>query len=83
MEYKTNMTNIPTKLIVNAIDGIETIVELEGDELIDYLAKKEEFELAKINEPIIQLEKDAARTALLTRLGITEEEAALLLGGTN
>ena len=29
------------------------------------------------------LDKAAARTALLARLGITEEEAALLLGGTN
>jgi hypothetical protein len=32
----------------------------------------------------LQIEADAAiKTALLTRLGITEKEAVLLLGGTN
>ena len=48
-------------------------------------------ELEVLNADNIQAEKNRAdalqtkadRTALLARLGITEEEAALLLGGTN
>jgi len=39
--------------------------------------------VAAHNGTTVAPDKSAAKAALLARLGITEEEAALLLGGTN
>ncbi len=63
--------------IVNTETGEETIVELSQDEIavIEANIEKANVELAEAET------KAAAKAALLERLGITAEEAALLLGG--
>ena len=64
--------------IFNAETGEETIVEREytSEELAAMKKAQEEFdaELAEINA------KKAARLAILDKLGLTEEEAKVLLG---
>jgi hypothetical protein len=63
--------------IVNAETGEETIVELSQEEIAVI-----EANIAKVNtELAADAAKAEAKAALLTRLGITAEEAALLLGG--
>ena len=53
------------------------IREMNADEFAQWQADQ-----AKRAEDIVaEAEKEAARQALFTKLGITEEEAALLLGG--
>ncbi len=59
--------------------------KLEGQELTDYKANialtVAEVEAEKIRQETEAAAKAHERTALLERLGITEEEARLLLGG--
>lgn len=63
--------------IVNANTGEETIVELSQEETVII-----EANIAKVNVELAEeAVKAEAKAALLTRLGITAEEAALLLGG--
>lgn len=62
--------------------------EYEGIQFIDCEPiTKQEFEAGFAQYDAWKAQQDAdktaARTALLARLGITAEEAALLLGGTN
>jgi alkyl sulfatase BDS1-like metallo-beta-lactamase superfamily hydrolase len=70
-----------TKLIVNVETGEETFIELTEEEI-----QKQEFRNAAIEvaQAALQTEADAKaaqRQLLLDRLGITQEEAQLLLGG--
>lgn len=59
---------------VNTETGEETIVELSAAEIAVI-----EANIARVNSELAEAEaKAAARTALLERLGITAEEAALL-----
>jgi hypothetical protein len=63
----------------NAITGETTITE--RDETAVETAEREAFEV-KVEEYLTaQAAKESARQALFTRLGITAEEAQLLLGG--
>ena len=62
---------------VNTETGEETITELSQDEIAVI-----EANIVKRNAELAEAEtKVATKTALLERLGITAEEAALLLGG--
>lgn len=62
--------------VADAISGEYTSRELEGAELIAYLEKREELE----KEAADKLKaKEDAKSELLTKLGITAEEAQLLL----
>jgi hypothetical protein len=60
---------------------------LENGEVIENFFTKEEIDEVKASEKRLQKEqaeadaKAAQRQALLNRLGITEEEARILLGG--
>jgi hypothetical protein len=66
-----------TEKLVDAITGEETIIE--RDETAQEMAEREAFE-AKIAEAQAEAEERAtAKTALLAQLGITEEQAKLLL----
>jgi len=67
------------KLEVSALTGEVIEIELEGEELKQYLAdqKIEAKRLADIE--IEKEEKATAKTALLAKLGISEDEAKLLL----
>ncbi len=68
------MTN--SKVLID-IDG--TISELTGDELIAYQNQiKKNLEDVAIKEAEL-LKKEADKTALLAKLGITSDEAKLLL----
>jgi len=67
------------KMEVFALTGEVIEIKLEGEELKQYLADQK-IEAKRLAD--IELEKEAkatAKAALLDRLGITAEEAALLL----
>jgi hypothetical protein len=56
--------------------------EVEVREMNDAeFAEWESDQAERAAEIVAEAEKEAARQALLAKLGITEEEAALLLGG--
>jgi len=63
------------------------IHNVETDEIIDREMTVAEFKIAETEQTAQETEKAeaatkaATRAALLTRLGITEEEARILLGG--
>ena len=57
----------------------DEIIELQGIELEEYLAKEAQFEIKK-EELKAEAEASAiAKAALLAKLGISEDEAKLLL----
>jgi hypothetical protein len=66
-----------------------TIHNVETGELIQREMNAEEFtqfEADKATETarqVAEAQKDATKQALLARLGITQEEAQLLIGGSN
>jgi hypothetical protein len=66
-----------TKLIINCETGETVERELNAAELAQQ-AIDEAVEVARQAEAAA---KESARQALLSRLGITQEEAQLLLGG--
>jgi hypothetical protein len=65
----------PTIKIVNATTGEEIVREMNKDELAEY--QRNEASVAARKEA--ETSAATAKAALLTRLGITEEEAKLLL----
>lgn len=69
----------PTRIEIDCSTGIETIVELTDDEVAEMEAAAALHE-AELQALEAQAEADAvAKQAILDRLGITAEEAALLL----
>ena len=66
----------PMIKIVNAETGQEIEREMNAAEFKQYEKDQESAAAAKAE----QVAKDEAKAALLTRLGITAEEATLLLG---
>lgn len=66
-----------TEKIVNVQTDEETIIEREETQSETEARLKREAEIAAALQ--IEQEKNAARKALLAKLGITEEEAKLLL----
>ena len=53
--------------------------KLEGDELSEFLAVRAEIKKAKDEAEAIATQRATEKAALLERLGITADEAALLL----
>jgi hypothetical protein len=69
------------KLIINTETNEETLVEFTVQEIKEQ-EKNQIMYLKKIQTQEAEAEaKETAKAALLTRLGITQEEAQLLLGG--
>jgi membrane protein involved in colicin uptake len=69
----------PTRIEINCTTGVESIIELTDAEVAE-LAVQAEAAAAKKAEEEAQAEADAvAKAALLDRLGITADEAKLLL----
>lgn len=69
----------PFKKEIDAITGQEIIIELTAEEIAE-LIYQEELEAKKKTEEDAQIKANATvKAALLTRLGITEDEAKLLL----
>jgi hypothetical protein len=70
---------MPTKLIINCETGEQTEVELTTEEIAQREADAKAYEAQKVAEQLAVSVKAQAKTALLKKLGITAEEAALLL----
>jgi hypothetical protein len=69
-----------TKIIVNCETGEVTELELTAEELEQREADRIAFEAAKAEEETAAALRAEAKAGLLARLGITQEEAELLLG---
>jgi hypothetical protein len=69
----------PTRIEIDCTTGIETIIELTDEEMAEMEAAAKQYEKnQKAKES--QAKADAiAKIAVLEKLGITAEEAALLL----
>jgi non-ribosomal peptide synthetase component E (peptide arylation enzyme) len=61
----------------NVTTGEKTVIELTAKEIADRAALAEANEAARVAD---ESAKAAAKAALLERLGITEDEAKLLIG---
>ena len=69
-----------TKIVVDCSTGEVSEIELTAEEVAQRAADAQAFAEAKAAEEADKAAKAADKAALLERLGITEEEAALLLG---
>jgi hypothetical protein len=69
-----------TKIEVNCATGKVSEIELTAEEVAQRTADAKAYADAKAAEDADKAAKAADKAALLERLGITEEEAALLLG---
>ena len=68
-----------TKLIVDCSTGITTEVELTAEEIAEREAMAEKYAEEKAAEEVKKAADAIAKADLLDRLGISEEEARLLL----
>jgi len=69
-----------TKLVVDCSTGVVEEIPLNEEELAQREADRIAFEAAEAERVAAEAEKAAKRAELLERLGITEEEAKVLLG---
>lgn len=70
----------PTKVIVDCSTGEQTVIELTADEIAELEAQAAQAEADRQAAEAEAAAKAQAKADLLDRLGITAEEAALLLG---
>jgi hypothetical protein len=70
---------MPTKLIINCETGEQTEVELTAEEIAQREADAKAYEADKKAKEAADAAKAIAKAELLVKLGITAEEAALLL----
>jgi hypothetical protein len=80
-EYPTHNKGekMPTKVIVDCSTGETSIVELTAEEIADLETARLAAENQKAAAEAAAAAKAVAKAALLDRLGITAEEAQLLL----
>ena len=71
---------MPTKLIINCETGEQTEVELTAEEIAQREADAKAYEAELKAKEAEAAAKAEAKAELLARLGITAEEAALLVG---
>jgi len=71
---------MPTKLIINCETGEQTEVELTAEEIAQREADAKAYEAEKKAKEAEATAKATAKASLLDKLGITAEEAALLVG---
>ena len=69
-----------TKLVVDCSTSLVEEVELTEEELAQREADRVAFEAAEAERVAAEAEKAAKRAELLERLGLTEDEAKVLLG---
>lgn len=69
-----------TKLIVDCSTGVVEEVELTEEELAQREADRIAFQAAEAEREAEAAEKAARRAEILERLGLTEDEAKLILG---
>jgi len=70
---------MPHKVIVDCSTGITTEVELTAEEIADQVAAQKAAEADRKAAEVVAKDRAVAKAALLDKLGITAEEAALLL----
>jgi hypothetical protein len=70
----------PTRLEVNCTTGETSVIELTDAEIAEFEATKAKAQADRLAAEAEAAEKATAKAALLERLGITADEAALLLG---
>jgi uncharacterized membrane protein len=68
------------KLIVDCSTGITSEVELTAEEVAEMELAAQQAEEQKAREEEEKAAKEAARAEILAKLGLTAEEAAVLLG---
>jgi hypothetical protein len=68
-----------TKLIINCETGEQTEVELTAEEVAQREADAKAYEADKVAKEAADAAKAEAKAELLDRLGLTAEEAALLV----
>lgn len=73
------MTDTPNKVIVNCETGEQTVVPLTAEEIADMEAAAAEAAAAQAAAEAEAAAKEAAKADLLAKLGITSDEAKLLL----
>jgi hypothetical protein len=69
----------PTRVEVNCTTGETSIIELTDAEIADMQAAQAQAELDQAAKDAADAEKATAKAALLERMGLTADEAALLL----
>jgi hypothetical protein len=69
----------PTRVEVNCTTGETSIIELTDEEVAELEAAQAQAELDRAAKELEDQAKAEAKAALLEKLGITSEEAALLL----
>jgi hypothetical protein len=69
----------PTRVEVNCTTGETSIIELTDEEVAELEAAQAQAELDRAAKKLEDQAKAEAKAALLEKLGITSEEAALLL----
>ena len=69
----------PTRIEINCETGVETIIELTDAEIAELAKQAAEAELDRKAEETQAKADAAAKQAILDRLGLTADEAALLL----
>jgi hypothetical protein len=69
----------PTKIVVDCSTGAVEEIELTAEEIAQREADAAAHAAAKHEEEVAAAEAATAKAALLTKLGITEDEAKLLL----
>lgn len=70
---------MPTKLIINCETGEQTEVELTAEEIAQREADAAKAEADRVAKEAEAAAKAQAKSELLDRLGLTAEEAALLV----
>ena len=70
---------MPTKLIINCETGEQTEVELTAEEVAQREADAKSYEADKKAKEAEAATRAEAKAELLARLGLTAEEAALLV----
>ncbi len=69
----------PTRIEINCATGVESIIELTDAEVAEMEAAAAEATQAEQDREAAESAKAIAKAALLEKLGITADEAALLL----
>jgi len=73
------MSDTPTKIIVDCSTGVVAEVPLTSEEIAQREVDAAAFETDRVTKEAADAEAAVAKTALLAKLGITADEAKLLL----
>jgi hypothetical protein len=74
-----NTMDTPTKVIVNCETGVTEVVPLSAEEIAEMQAAAAQAEADRVAAEAEAATKEAAKAELLAKLGITADEAKLLL----